>query len=104
MNGNLAKLNLLALILAITSCTGNFPISENIPGKEKTDLSALKGINTFSTKELSESYITRKLLFWLNPDDLKGKQLVRELNFARFKYFEELKEIIENDPDIYDAL
>jgi hypothetical protein len=87
---------LTSIALAIVACTNTIP---NNPIRE--NFQDLDNEYSFTTKELTESYIKRKLDKWLdtanegsNPD---GPKLVKEIAYAKYKYPELFCQIMEND-------
>jgi hypothetical protein len=94
MGQRTVKSGLIAsIILAIVACTNlgpnnNIPSGTNFSNQE--NFQDLDNEYTFSTKELTQSYLRRKLNKWLdtgsdfpNPN---GPKLVKEISYARLKY------------------
>jgi Tol biopolymer transport system component len=75
---------LIALITLTASCSTPVPLNRPQPGFETTDFSDLdKEYGKFSTKDLTSSYLLRKITTWL--DDDKGPQLLKELRYFQQK-------------------
>jgi len=57
----------------------------------------------FKTKALTQSYLKKKLDKWLSSP-VYSKSLVRELEYAKFKHKDILKNIITSDPTIFNSI
>jgi hypothetical protein len=57
------------LILSVSSCNNNIP--NNTSNKSEYG---------FETKELTASYLKRKLNFWMDANPVKGDQLVKKFH------------------------
>jgi hypothetical protein len=85
-----------SLILAIVSCTNTVPNKTNISSKE--NFQDLDKEYSFSSKLLTQSYLKRKIEFWLEPGNANGSKLVKEIAYARYKHSDLFCDII-NDPE-----
>jgi hypothetical protein len=85
---------LTLLVLSIIACTNTVPL-QNPADK----FSELEQEYRFSTKELTESYLLRKLNTWLG-DPAKGSQLVKEIAFASFKYPDLFRNLMRANQDL----
>jgi hypothetical protein len=86
-----------SLALACIACSTTVPnnnmhLQSEYFNEPNNDLS-------FSTKELSESYIRRKIIFWLESP-VKGHQLVKEISYGIYKYRETLCDVITADNNL----
>jgi sugar lactone lactonase YvrE len=88
------KTFLAALVtgLLLLSChkTPNIPTQTG----ENNYPEPVKEYTPFTTSALTESYIVRKISRWV--DDNNGLNLVKELDYARYKYFNSIKNAIQN--------
>jgi hypothetical protein len=78
------------VVLAIISCTNNVPNNTSLwnglePFPTKENFTDLDKEYRFSTKELTQSYLKRKLERWLTPP-VDGPKLLKELIYAKFKH------------------
>jgi hypothetical protein len=83
---------LTLLVIAITACNSNVPNTE-IQGQSS---------NKFAVKDLSLSYIERKLEKLILPGN--GEKLVKELEYGSKKYPVLIRQLCQANHDIYDAL
>jgi hypothetical protein len=81
------------LVLSVSSCNNNIPNNTNT-----------KPEYGFETKELSASYLKRKLNFWLDAEPVKGAQLVKEIAYARFKDPDLFCSIMEDDDLLFEEI
>jgi sugar lactone lactonase YvrE len=93
----LKKLGLSILTLQIlSSCSYTYVSSVDLSSDQPFyDLE--QEYSAFSTKALTQSYLKRKIIKWLDNHD--GPRLTRELAYARFKHPLMMKEIVKNDTD-----
>jgi hypothetical protein len=103
-----SSLPLLLVMVIINSCSGNFnsattdKITLNSTAQNSMDFSDLENEYTFNTKELTESYLKRKLEYWTNP--VNGSKLVKEVAYAGYKYQDLFCELMIKDSDLYMAV
>jgi hypothetical protein len=83
------------LILAVVSCSNNVPLQN----KSVDNFADLIQEYHFSTKDLTESYLLRKLNTWL-AEPVKGDKLVKEILFASQKYPDMFRELMLNDQEL----
>jgi hypothetical protein len=93
-NNGLKSTFVTLLILAVAACNNTAP--NNYLAGSTENFSNLDREYVFSTKELTRSYLERKLLTWLGPP-LKGPQLVKEIAFAMFKYAALFRDLMQNN-------
>jgi sugar lactone lactonase YvrE len=104
MKKRLKNISAGLLVLLIAGCTANEP-NFSASNKDNLILAAefsqlQKEYLPFKTKELTESYLKRKLETWLGPP-ANGDKLVKELRFAMEKYPALLKELLSGDTGLY---
>jgi len=92
------------LLLSITSCSTP-ALNNNIHSKQQTqnftDLD--KEYSQFTTKTLTQSYLKKKMDKWLS-DSKYTKNLVREIEYAKFKHPDLLKDIVALTPIMFDHI
>jgi hypothetical protein len=100
-----------SLVLAIAACTNTIPNNLNILNSSKPfpaieNFEDLDREYRFATKELTQSYLKRKLDKWLCKNDQVGgrsigcpygPQLVKEINYARYKHPQLFCAIVNED-------
>jgi hypothetical protein len=99
---NIKSVFVILTTLAISACNSTVP-NNSIP-VNKENFRDLDREYVFSTKELTESYLKRKIEKWLdtanegaNPN---GPKLVKEIAYASFKYRNTFCTIIQDDPPL----
>jgi hypothetical protein len=102
---------LISVVLAVISCTNTVPNnvrSGSAPFPTQENFQDLDREYAFNTKELTQSYLKRKLEKWLdsgsespNPDGLK---LVKEIAYARYKHPQQFCEVITENPGILNLI
>jgi len=85
------------LVLSIVSCTN--PILNNT--SQYSDLD--KEYSQFKTQALTQSYLKKKMDKWLS-DDKYSKNLVREIEYAKFKHKDLLKDIVALQPTMFNSI
>jgi len=85
------------LSLTIVSCTS--PILNNT--SQYSDLD--QEYSQFKTEALTQSYLKKKMDKWLS-DSKYSKNLVREIEYAKFKHKDLLKDIVASQPTIFDSI
>jgi len=89
------KLPLIVLCFSlISACSNITPINKNT-----TNLNDEESLSTFNTKALTASYLKKKLDKW--ETDNNGKKMLRELEYAKFKHIDVLKQVINSQADSY---
>jgi hypothetical protein len=94
MKKKISSLILFTLSITIHAC------SNNLPASSLHELPASNNFNNqtpFTTKDLSESYIARKINQWISAG--KGDQLLKELLYAQYKYPDSVRNIVGNSTD-----
>jgi hypothetical protein len=94
MNKKIKTSFLAAFLLAMVACTNSIPDSTNKNGLEplpaKENFQDLDKEYTFTTKDLTGSYLLRKLEKWMDtgnqPSNPNGPKLLKEVLYARYKY------------------
>ena len=87
------KLLVSLLSIALIGCS--IPISNNT--NQYSDLD--KEYSHFKTEALTQSYLKKKMDKWLS-DGKYSKNLVREIEYAKFKHKDLLKDIVALQPTI----
>jgi len=95
MNKRILLSSLLAL--SIMGCTN--PILNNT--SQYSDLD--KEYSQFNTKALTQSYLKKKMDKWLS-DSKYSKNLVREIEYAKFKHKDLLKDIVALQPTMFNSI
>jgi len=90
-------LGIISLVLILTSCST--PILNNT--SQYSDLD--KEYSQFTTKALTQSYLKKKMDKWLS-DAKYSKNLVREIEYAKFKHKDLLKDIVALQPTMFDNI
>jgi len=85
------------LILSIVGCTN--PILNNT--SQYSDLD--KEYSQFKTEALTQSYLKKKMDKWLS-DGKYSKNLVREIEYAKFKHKDLLKDIVALQPTMFNSI
>jgi len=85
------------LSIGLISCS--IPISNNI--NQYSDLD--KEYSQFKTKALTQSYLKKKMDKWLS-DSKYSKNLVREIEYAKFKHKDLLKDIVVLQPTMFNNI
>jgi len=85
------------LVLSIAACTN--PILNNT--SQFSDLD--KEYSQFKTQTLTQSYLKKKMDKWLS-DSKYSKKLVREIEYAKFKHKDLLKDIVALQPIMFDHI
>jgi len=85
------------LSIALIGCSQ--PILNNT--SEYSDLD--KEYSQFTTKALTQSYLKKKMDKWLS-DGKYSKNLVREIEYAKFKHKDLLKDIVALQPTMFDSI
>lgn len=93
---------LLASALNISACTGQPTVSTTgpEPAAHFTDLEAEYA--DFQTQALTQRYLARKLNHWLNTNN--GEAMVREIEFARYKHSDVLKQQVQDNSELLDDI
>jgi hypothetical protein len=95
-----------SLILAIVACTKTPTNNVKLPNND--NFSDLDKEYTFTTKELTQAYLQRKLDKWLdtgNPNPVvKGHLLVKEIAYARYKHAPLFCSIVSEHPEKLEAM
>jgi hypothetical protein len=86
-----------SLVLAFVACSNSIP--NNNPPLQKENFQDLDKEYHFTSKALTESYLRRKLNFWLASPE-KGNQLVKEIAYGMFKNSETLCDVISADNNL----
>jgi hypothetical protein len=86
-----------SLVLAIVACTNTVP--NNNPSFKKDNFQDLDKEYHFTTEALTESYLKRKINFWLDPP-AKGSLLVKEITYGIAKYRDTLCDVISADNNL----
>jgi len=85
------------LVLSIVGCTN--PILNNT--SQYSDLD--KEYSQFKTQALTQSYLKKKMDKWLS-DSKYSKNLVREIEYAKFKHKDLLKDIVALQPTMFNSI
>jgi len=85
------------LSIALIGCSQ--PILSNT--SQYSDLD--KEYSQFTTKALTQSYLKKKMDKWLS-DAKYSKNLVREIEYAKFKHKDLLKDIVALEPTMFDGI
>jgi len=85
------------LVLSIVGCTN--PILNNT--SQYSDLD--KEYSQFKTEALTQSYLKKKMDKWLS-DSKYSKNLVREIEYAKFKHKDLLKDIVALQPTMFNNI
>jgi len=85
------------LVLSIVGCTN--PILNNT--SQYSDLD--KEYSQFKTEALTQSYLKKKMDKWLS-DSKYSKNLVREIEYAKFKHKDLLKDIVALQPTMFNSI
>jgi len=85
------------LVLSIVGCTS--PILNNT--SQYSDLD--KEYSQFKTQALTQSYLKKKMDKWIS-DSKYSKNLVREIEYAKFKHPALLKDILVLQPTMYNSI
>jgi hypothetical protein len=97
---------LTSIALAIVACTNSVPNNTQISNQE--NFQDLNKEYTFKTKELTQSYLKRKLNKWLDvsgtPPSPDGPKLVKEIAYAGHKYRDLFCAIVAEDNSILDDI
>jgi hypothetical protein len=112
-----------SMVLAMVACTS--PVANNTPVPQKESFQDLDREYVFNTKELTQSYLQRKLEKWLcmtdnvnnPPSRLRtlavalepvctgdGYRLVKEILYAMYKHPDTFRAIVAERPDILVAI
>jgi hypothetical protein len=95
-----------AMVLAIVACTGTIPDSTKISSLE--NFQDLDKEYRFSTKELTQSYLKRKLDKWLDTvnegTSVNGPKLIKEIFYAKYKHPGLFCTIIQEDPPLLEVI
>jgi len=90
-------LGIISIVLILTSCST--PILNNT--SQYSDLD--KEYSQFTTKALTQTYLKKKMDKWLS-DAKYSKNLVREIEYAKFKHKNLLKDIVALQPIMFDNI
>jgi hypothetical protein len=80
-NSKLKSAFITSVALAIVACTNNIPNNTRLTQENFQDLDREY---VFSTKELTQSYLNRKIRNWYDTGN--GTKLVKEIAYARYKH------------------
>jgi hypothetical protein len=90
----LKKIPVIVLALVVAGCSELPPVNQN----DYRDLD--KEYGQFKTQALTKSYLTRKMQKLLTVP-VNGDNLVKEINYARFKYRQLLVDVVTGIPGMY---
>jgi predicted outer membrane repeat protein len=100
---------LIFFSLAFVSCTNltvntELPVRENFQelDKEYNNLQSNGSGNSFSIKEITQSYLQRKLRNWL--DIHNGPMLIKEILYAKTKYPDLFKMLMADEPNLLEEI
>jgi len=81
----------LFLLVGCSSSTPNLSTNNNLNSQ-------------FDTKALTESYLKKKMDKWLSDPTKYAKNIVREVEYAKFKHPGILKSLVNQENSIYDSI
>jgi hypothetical protein len=93
-------------VLAIIACTNSIPTNTRL--YEQNNFQELDKEYLFSSKALTQSYLKRKLEYWLDTESASPipnePKLLKELIYARYKHADTFCAIVSGDPGLLDSI
>jgi hypothetical protein len=105
-NKRIKSVVLTSVLFLIIACTNTVPNHTNSISQENFE--DLDKEYVFNTKELTQSYIERKLNKWLDTvnggQNPNGPKLVKEVNYARYKYSDLFCQVMSDNDGMLDNI